>query len=119
MRAPWPFSFAVGAAAPFEARLALDIDEFGRHSVEYLLANDWVPEHLPASYRRLAADVRSLPEPRAIEALRRVGVTYVVVHRDRFGAGADRLTARLDASPDFRQVAGDESVRLYTLVPAR
>jgi len=96
-------------------------------NADYMLASTvhWKPMvngysgFLPASYRRLAADVRSLPEPRAIEALRRVGVTYVVVHRDRFGAGADRLTARLDASPDFRQVAGDESVRLYTLVPAR
>jgi Ser/Thr protein kinase RdoA (MazF antagonist) len=44
---------AVGAAASFEARAELDVDEFGRHSVDYLLANDWVPEHLLASYRSI------------------------------------------------------------------
>jgi hypothetical protein len=96
-------------------------------NADYMLASTvhWKPilngysGFLPKSYRRLAPDVRSLPEPRAIDALRRLGVTYVVVHRDRFGAGRDQLIARLDASPDFRQAAGDESVRLYTLVPAR
>jgi hypothetical protein len=96
-------------------------------NADYMLASTvhWKPivngysGFLPMSYRRLADEMRAFPQASAIAALRRAGVTYVVIHRDRYGEGRDLLIAALDASPDFRQVAGDESVRLYKLVPGR
>jgi Ser/Thr protein kinase RdoA (MazF antagonist) len=42
---------AVGAATPFHARPTLSVEEQGQRSVEYLLDNDWIPEHLLPSYR--------------------------------------------------------------------
>ena len=48
---------AVGATRRFAARQTLSVDRLGRASVEALLAGGWIPEHLLASYRSIAADV--------------------------------------------------------------
>jgi Ser/Thr protein kinase RdoA (MazF antagonist) len=47
---------AVGATRRFEARQTLSIERLGHDSVEELLAGDWVPAHLLASYRSITAD---------------------------------------------------------------
>jgi len=44
---------AVGAARRFTARPTLDRDELGRRAAEHLLAGDWLPTHLVASYERV------------------------------------------------------------------
>lgn len=47
----------IGAARPFEHRATLSIDRLGRESIDELLSNDWIPEHLIASYESVAADL--------------------------------------------------------------
>lgn len=96
-------------------------------NADYMLASTvhWKPMvngysgFLPMSYRVLADEMRAFPQPSAIAALRRAGVTHVVIHRERYGAGRDLLIDALNRSADFRQVAGDEWVRLYQLVRDR
>jgi Ser/Thr protein kinase RdoA (MazF antagonist) len=45
---------AVGAAKVFRARPTLTAAELGRDSAAYLLAEDWIPDHVLASYRTVA-----------------------------------------------------------------
>ncbi len=71
----------------------------------------------PMSYRTLSRQVTRFPDPPTIDILRRAGVTHVIVHRDRFGAGRDLLIARLNASDEFARVASDANVFLYRLRP--
>jgi hypothetical protein len=71
----------------------------------------------PLSYRTLSRQMRRFPDPPTTDILRHAGVTHVIVHRDRFGAGRDLLLARLDASDEFARVAADENVFLYRLRP--
>jgi Ser/Thr protein kinase RdoA (MazF antagonist) len=42
---------AIGAVRRFRVRATLSRDELGAKSVEYLLASDWIPDHLVDSYR--------------------------------------------------------------------
>jgi Ser/Thr protein kinase RdoA (MazF antagonist) len=53
---------AVGAVRPFRVRPTLSIDEFGAHSIEDILASDWLPPHLVASYESTATDVLAAVE---------------------------------------------------------
>ena len=46
---------AVGAAAPFRERPALDIDTFGREPRDYVVANGFIPPDLMAAYTSVAA----------------------------------------------------------------
>jgi hypothetical protein len=71
----------------------------------------------PRSYQTLSRQMRRFPDPPTTDILRRSGVTHVIVHRDRFGAGRDLLLARLNASDEFARVAADENVFLYRLRP--
>jgi hypothetical protein len=74
---------------------------------------------MPASYGRLSEAMRTFPDPPTTDVLRARGVTHVIVHRDRFGAGRDMLIAAMLRSGEFDPVAGDEHVRLFRLVPRR
>jgi hypothetical protein len=71
----------------------------------------------PLSYKTLSRQMRRFPDPPTTDILRRAGVTHVIVHRNRFGAGRDLLLARLNASDEFAAVAADENVHLYRLRP--
>lgn len=46
-----------GAARAFEHRPALDVQTFGVDSVEFLLANNWLPAHIRNAYETLAEDL--------------------------------------------------------------
>jgi Ser/Thr protein kinase RdoA (MazF antagonist) len=48
---------AVGAVRPFEHRERLSIERFGDESVEELLSNDWLPEHLVAGYEAIVEEL--------------------------------------------------------------
>jgi hypothetical protein len=74
---------------------------------------------MPASYRRLSDAMRTFPDPPTTDVLRATGVTHVIVHRDRFGAGRDMLIAAMLRSGEFDPVAGDEHVRLFRLLPRK
>lgn len=63
----------------------------------------------PASYVRNAELARSLPEPNAIDGLRRLGVTHIVVH------GRPELAQRLKASGEAFLLAEVDNDRLFAL----
>jgi hypothetical protein len=70
----------------------------------------------PDSYRRRAAAFWFFPEPWAIEAMKKEGVTHVVIHREKFTAGENaQIDAALGARTDFQLLAADGDHRLYSL----
>jgi hypothetical protein len=72
--------------------------------------------YTPASYGRYADDFWYFPEERAIQAMRRAGVTHVMVHPARFGHEADAVVSQLGTRPDFELMAiGARGLRLYRL----
>ena len=86
----------------------------GFRNAEYMLASTrhWKPMvngysgFQPESYHRMADAMRSFPDASAIELLRRAGVTHVLVHRDRLGAGRDLLLDAMARNPAFSLLAG-------------
>jgi hypothetical protein len=73
----------------------------------------------PRSYRRLWRDgMNRFPAPPAAEALRRAGVTHVVVHPERLGRRAAGVLRGMQQSGDFQRVGGDDRrVQIYRLLP--
>jgi hypothetical protein len=65
----------------------------------------------------MAEAMRRFPEPPTTDLLRMAGVTHVIIHRNRFGAGRDLLLQRMDTGGEFQRMTGDEQVRLYRLLP--
>jgi Ser/Thr protein kinase RdoA (MazF antagonist) len=59
---------AFGAVEPFVHRAALSVERFGHRSVRELLANDWIPAHLMASYESIVAEVLAAVERNFAEA---------------------------------------------------
>ena len=55
---------AVGATRRFQWRPTLSVERLGRASVAALLASDWIPPHLTASYESIAADALAAVERR-------------------------------------------------------
>ena len=93
-------------------------------NAEYMLASTvhWKPivngysGFRPASYRKLAELMRPFPQAPTTDILRGIGVTHVIVHRARFGAGGDALLEAMRASGEFDVVAADDETRLYALL---
>lgn len=72
--------------------------------------------YTPASYTTFADAFWYFPEERAIQAMRRAGVTHVMFHPGRFGRGAEDVVAELAARPEFELMAvGTRGIRLYRL----
>ncbi|MFO1407149.1 MAG: serine/threonine protein kinase [Steroidobacteraceae bacterium] len=59
---------AVGRARPFRHRARLDWRTMGVETVEWLLAQGWIPPHLEPAYESVAADALGLVEQRFAEA---------------------------------------------------
>jgi Ser/Thr protein kinase RdoA (MazF antagonist) len=59
---------AIGAIEPFTARPALSIERLGHEPVDELLAGDWIPDHLVASYDAITGDLLEVIERRFDEA---------------------------------------------------
>jgi hypothetical protein len=72
--------------------------------------------YTPAAYSGFADAFWYFPRDYAVEAMRRAGVTHVMVHPERFGhEGPDVLTT-LDHRPEFElMAAGSHGIRLYRL----
>jgi hypothetical protein len=71
----------------------------------------------PDSYRRRAETIWFFPEDRAIDTMRREGVTHVMVHMERFGGEAAAVKAALLKRSDLRLMATDAlGHELYALV---
>jgi hypothetical protein len=94
-------------------------------NADYMLASTthWKPlvngysGFMPMRYRRMAEAMRTFPDAPTTDLLRAAGVTHVIIHRNRFGAGRDLLLRTMEASGEFARVSGDEQVRLYRLLP--
>jgi len=72
--------------------------------------------YTPVSYMEYAAVFWYFPRDYAIDAMRRAGVTHVMVHPDRFGREGDDVIRQLDARTDFELMGvGSHGLRLYRL----
>jgi hypothetical protein len=61
--------------------------------------------HTPASYREFAAEFEHFPGDQAVQAMRRAGVTHVMIHVDRYPQGPDEVWNAMNASPFLERVA--------------
>lgn len=104
---------AIVAEFPFPSPRAVDGN--GR----YVLASTrhWRPlvngysGFVPESYVRHSRELQDFPSHSAVAALRRIGVTHVVVHVD----GQPELEATLNLHPHFERVAAGRGIRIYRL----
>ena len=72
--------------------------------------------YVPASYREYAASFWFFPEDFAVQAMRRAGVTHVMVHPNLFYGDKEKVMTRVAASPYLERVAiGRGGVALYRL----
>jgi hypothetical protein len=72
--------------------------------------------YTPASYVRFADAFWYFPRDYAIEAMRRAGVTHVMVHPERFGNEADEVIRTLNGRSDFELMGvGTRGLRLYRI----
>ena len=72
--------------------------------------------YTPASYVDYASVFWYFPRDYAIDAMKRAGVTHVMVHPDRFGRDAADVIRQLDARSDFELLGtGARGLRLYRL----
>lgn len=72
--------------------------------------------YVPGTYRDYAASFWYFPRDWAIEAMKKAGVTHVMVHPERFSDERDEVIAQISARPDLQLVAiGQGGVRLYRL----
>ena len=71
---------------------------------------------MPQSYREYAETFWFFPREHAIQAMRRAGVTHVMVHPLRFRRDAPEMKRMIDASPFLERLAvGRNEITLYRL----
>jgi len=137
-----PFAFApYEGVSPIYARLVLEtqrvalaefpfpIGETDYLNAAYVLASTthWTPlvngysGFAPRGYEERAETLRHFPDPTAIEALHRLGVSHVIVHMGRYGAQRQhRIIDFLQRREDVAWVAtGPSGERLYRLTSQR
>ena len=72
--------------------------------------------YVPNSYRQHASAFWYFPDEHAIQAMRRAGVTHVMIHPEKFGDRAEAMWAAVAARPDLERVAvGASGIALYRL----
>jgi hypothetical protein len=72
--------------------------------------------YVPGTYREYAASFWYFPRDWAIEAMKKAGVTHVMVHPERFIDESDKVIAQIAARSDLELVAvGQGGIRLYRL----
>lgn len=96
-------------------------------NVGYVLASTahWKPllngfsGFIPHSYRRRAVRLRGFPDRRSLREMRRVGVTHVVVHLDRYPPDEGRrLLTRIQQRSELELLARERQIRVYRLLAA-
>jgi hypothetical protein len=71
---------------------------------------------IPQSYREYVRTFWFFPRDHAVDAMRRAGVTHVVVHPRRFGGDAAAVDEALATNPYFERLAiGRDGITLYRL----
>jgi hypothetical protein len=72
--------------------------------------------YTPVSYAKFADAFWYFPRDYAIDAIRRAGVTHVMVHPERFGSEAAAVIHQLDGRQDLELMGtGSHGIRLYRL----
>lgn len=72
--------------------------------------------YVPKEYREFAETFRGFPAQKPLDAMRRAGITHVMVHPSRFPANAAAVMGELAAHPAFELIAeGPDGMRLYRL----
>jgi hypothetical protein len=72
--------------------------------------------YVPDSYRQNANVFWYFPEEHAIQAMRRAGVTHVMIHPEKFGDHTEEMWRTVAASPYLERVAvGATGIALYRL----
>jgi len=61
--------------------------------------------YLPPSYRDNAQTFWFFPRPHAIEAMRRAGVTHVMIHPEHFAPNIDEMWQAVAANPSLERIA--------------
>ncbi len=134
LRAPFAYRHFSGIPRPYalladEPRVVLaEVPFYPRQAVfengEYVLNSTahWRPlmngysGYTPASYAQYANVFWYFPRDYAIEAMKRAGVTHVMVHPDRFGNEANEVLSALEKRSDLELMAVEpQGVRLYRL----
>jgi len=134
LRAPFEFQRFTGTPRLYrlladEPRVVLvEVPFYPRQAAfenaEYVLnsTTHWLPlmngysGYTPASYSEHAALFWHFPRDFAIDAMRRAGVTHVMVHPERFGHEGDDVIRQLNARSDFELMGtGARGLRLFRL----
>jgi hypothetical protein len=72
--------------------------------------------YTPASYRKFADAFWYFPRDFAIDAMKKAGVTHIMVHPRRFYHEAEKMLDDVAARPDLERIAiGPQGMRLYRL----
>jgi hypothetical protein len=136
VRAPFPYTPFEGIPSIYEflarerhaivAELPLYPRRMFFGNAKYMLASTrhWHPilngysGFIPPSYQRAYDELQGFPDGRSLAALRGLGVSHVVVHRDEFiyFHGAARYEA-IAHNPDLVRFATSEKIQLYRLTP--
>ena len=117
LRVPAVYGVLAGYPDAIVAEFPLPNPEGIFHNAPYMLYSTahWKPiingysGFMPASYQRHWEAARRFPQPEAIAALARIGVTHVVVHDD------EDLVVHADRSPALSRLAADGTTVLYRL----
>ena len=117
LRVPAAYAVLAGYPDAVVAEFPLPGPEGVFHNAPYMLYSTahWKPMingysgFMPASYERHWEAVRRFPQPEAIAALARIGVTHVVVHDD------EDLIVHADLSPALSRLAAEGTTVIYRL----
>ncbi len=111
-----PAIYSILAAEPDPVRL-VDVPfyppEGGFENAEYMLYSTahWRPTfngysgYFPVSYRENSKSFWCFPKPHAVEAMRRAGVTHVMIHPKGFGSEAEEMWKEVAANPHLERMA--------------
>jgi hypothetical protein len=71
---------------------------------------------LPASYHERRVDLAMFPDPDTLDVLRRLGVRYVVVHREEFSGRRDNALGLVDGSPGLQRLALEGDISIHRVL---
>ncbi len=71
----------------------------------------------PVGFFALTNQIATFPSPASAKTLRDLGVSYVVLHSERYADGAGQAVAEAQASPDFSLIARDGPQFLFAVRP--
>jgi hypothetical protein len=71
---------------------------------------------LPASYHERRVDLAMFPDPETLGVLRRLGVRYVVVHREEFSGRRENALGLVDGSPGLQRIALEGDISIHRVL---